>query len=130
MPLDNDMADVVISNCVLNLVPDKKAAFSEIYRILKQGGHFSVSDIVVNGDLPAGIQKAAEMYSGCVSGAISKSEYLDVIEKAGFKNLNIQKEKKIVIPDEILLNYLSPEEMVAFRQSNDIIFSITVFAEK
>jgi ubiquinone/menaquinone biosynthesis C-methylase UbiE len=130
MPLDNDIADVVISNCVLNLVPDKKAAFSEIYRILKQGGHFSVSDIVVNGDLPEGIQKAAEMYSGCVSGAISKKDYLGVIEQAGFRNLLIQKEKKIVIPDEILMNYLSPDEMIAFKQNDDIIYSITVFAEK
>jgi len=130
MPLDNDIADVVISNCVLNLVPDKKAAFSEIYRILKQGGHFSVSDIVVNDDLPDGIQKAAEMYSGCVSGAISKSEYLGVIEQTGFRNSQVQKEKKIIIPDEILANYLSPEEMSNFKQNDDIIYSITVFAEK
>ena len=70
MPVSENLADVVISNCVLNLVPDKEKAFNEIFRILKPGGHLSVSDVVLRGELHEKIQQAAEMYAGCVSGAI------------------------------------------------------------
>ena len=79
IPLANDTADVVVSNCVMNLVPDKESAFSETFRILKPGGHFSISDVVTKGDLPDGIKESAEMYAGCVSGAVSKDSYLDII---------------------------------------------------
>ncbi len=65
MPLAGNTADVVVSNCVLNLVPDKKQAFAETFRVLKKGGHFSVSDIVLVSDLPEGLKKSAEMYTGC-----------------------------------------------------------------
>ncbi len=130
MPVAAKKADVVISNCVLNLVPDKEKAFSEIYRVLKCGGHFSISDVVLVGKLPENIAKAAEMYAGCVSGAIQKNEYVGIIENAGFENIQIQKEKQIVIPDEILLNYLSASELEDFKASNTGIFSITVYAQK
>jgi SAM-dependent methyltransferase len=130
LPLAGRMADVVVSNCVLNLVPDKKQAFAETFRVLKTGGHFSVSDIVLVGDLPEGLQKSAEMYAGCVSGAIQKSDYLSIIEKAGFKNVSIQKEKRIKLPDEILANYLSKSDVEEFKSGNTGIFSITVYAEK
>ena len=93
IPLSGGIADVVVSNCVLNLVPDKNQAFAEIFRILKKGGHFSVSDIVLEGDLPEGLQKSAEMYVGCVSGAIQKDNYLSIIENAGFRNIQVQKAK-------------------------------------
>jgi len=130
LPVTADKADVVISNCVLNLVPDKQKAFSEIYRVLKTGGHFSISDVVLVGQLPENLVKAAEMYAGCVSGALQKNEYLSIIENTGFKNIQVQKEKQISVPDEILLNYISEQELNHLKQSNVGIFSITVYAEK
>jgi ubiquinone/menaquinone biosynthesis C-methylase UbiE len=130
MPLAGNSADVVVSNCVLNLVPDKKQAFAETFRVLKKGGHFSVSDIVLVGDLPEGLQKSAEMYAGCVSGAIQKMEYLSIIKEAGFNKIDIQKEKRITLPDEILKEYLSPTAVEEFKSGNTGIFSITVYAEK
>jgi SAM-dependent methyltransferase len=130
MPVTGNVADVVVSNCVLNLVPNKDGVIKEIFRVLKPGGHFSISDIVLQGVLPAKIQEAAEMYAGCVSGAVQKRVYLEMIENNGFKNITIQKEKTINIPDDILSNYLSAEEITAFRSGNTGIYSITVFAEK
>lgn len=130
IPVDADLADVVVSNCVLNLVPDKSAVFKEIYRVLKPGGHFSISDIVLEGVLPPVIQQAAEMYAGCVSGAIQKSVYLDLISENGFVQVAVQKHKSIVIPDDILTNYLSAEEITHFKTGNTGIYSITVYAEK
>lgn len=130
IPITSNIADVVVSNCVLNLVPDKKRAFGETYRILKPGGHFSVSDIVLDGNLPENMKKAAEMYAGCVSGAIQKTDYLAVIKEAGFQNITIQKEREIVLPEEILNEYLSEKEIQDFRSSGMHILSITVFAEK
>jgi arsenite methyltransferase len=130
MPVEADSTDVVISNCVLNLVPDKGKAFSEIFRILKPGGHLSVSDIVIRGTLPEKIKQAAEMYAGCVSGAIEIDEYLQKMKAAGLNNILVQKEKIINLPDEILLDYLNPAELIDFRESNTGIYSITVYAEK
>lgn len=130
LPLNNETADVVISNCVLNLVPDKIKAFSELYRILKPGGHFSISDIVLSGSFPPNLMNAAEMYAGCVSGAMQKEDYIDLIRKAGFEKLIIQKEKLINIPKDILSNYLSPEEIQQFTTSKAAILSITIYGEK
>jgi SAM-dependent methyltransferase len=130
LPLDNDLADVVVSNCVMNLVPDKRKAFAETYRILKPGGHFSISDIVLEGQLPENIRKAGEMYAGCVAGAVQKNDYLQVIEDAGFRNIRLQKQKMITLPDEILLNFLTAAEIRTFRNSGTGIYSITVYAEK
>lgn len=130
MPVSDDVADVVVSNCVLNLVPDKQKVIREIYRVLKPGGHFSISDIVLVGDLPKALQEDAEMYAGCVAGAIQKEEYLGYITEMGFENISIQKEKAIVIPDDILGKYLSQEEIQSFKQGQTGIYSITVFAQK
>jgi len=130
MPLAGNIADVVVSNCVLNLVPNKKQALGETFRILKKGGHFSVSDIVLVGDLPDGLQKSAEMYAGCVSGAIQKDEYLSIIQQAGFSAITIQKEKRIMLPDDILKDYLSTGQIQEFKTGKTGIFSITVYAEK
>jgi arsenite methyltransferase len=121
---------VIVSNCVLNLVPNKAEVFKEIFRVLKPGGHFSISDIVLQGALPAAIQTAAEMYAGCVSGAIQKDAYLELVEDAGFRKITIQKLKPIVVPDDILEKYLSAEQLAAFKSSGTGIFSITVYAEK
>jgi len=130
MPLAGNVADVVVSNCVLNLVPNKRRAFAETFRVLKKGGHFSVSDIVLVGDLPEGLQKSAEMYAGCVAGAIQKEEYLEIIKETGFTNITVQKEKRITLPDEILNDYLSGDEINGFKKGTTGIFSVTVYAEK
>ena len=130
MPVSENTGDVVISNCVLNLVPNKMGVMKEIYRVLKPGGHFSISDIVLKGSLPSPIKEAAEMYAGCVSGAIQKQDYLQLIEVNGFKNITVQKEKPIIIPDDVLSGYLSAGQIVQFRNSQTGIYSITVFAQK
>jgi SAM-dependent methyltransferase len=130
MPVSANVADVIVSNCVLNLVPNKDGVIKDIYRVLKPGAHFSISDIVLEGNLPAAIQQAAEMYAGCVSGAIQKQVYLELIETNGFTNITIQKEKAIHIPDDILSGYLSKEEIAQFRNGTTGIYSITVYAEK
>ena len=130
IPMTANAADVVVSNCVMNLVPDKPKAFSEVYRILKPSGHFSISDIVLVGELPEKIKSAAEMYAGCVASAIQKEDYLKIIENSGFKNISLQKEKAIIVPDDILKSYLNEQEIDEYKNSNSKIFSITVYAEK
>jgi SAM-dependent methyltransferase len=130
MPVTANKADVIVSNCVLNLVPNKHKVFGEIYRVLKPGGHFSISDIVLEGELPARWKEVAELYAGCVSGAIQKKDYLGIIEEAGFKNMTLQKDKTIIIPDEILAGYLSAEEIAEYKKGETRITSITVYAEK
>lgn len=130
MPVSANTADVIVSNCVLNLVPNKDGVIKDIFRVLKPGGHFSISDIVLAGDLPEKIKNAAEMYAGCVSGAIQKEEYLGLIQTNGFTNMSLQKEKPITIPDDILSNYLTEEEIKAFKSNSAGIYSITVYAEK
>ncbi len=130
MPVSANIADVVVSNCVLNLVPNKDNVIKDIFRVLKPGGHFSISDVVLVGALPEGLAKDAEMYAGCVSGAIQKTEYLEFIQKNGFENIIVQKEKPIIIPEDILKNYLSPAEIINFLNGDTGIFSITVYAEK
>ena len=130
MPLSDNSYDVVISNCVLNLVPDKQKAFNEIFRVLKSSGHFCISDVVLSGVLPEGLKSAAEMYAGCVSGALQKDEYLKVIQNTGFMEIKIHKEKQIIVPDNILKNYLSEKELANFKNSGVGIFSITITANK
>lgn len=130
MPVTANKADVIVSNCVLNLVPNKHKVFSEIHRVLKPGAHFSISDVVLEGELPAKWKEVAEMYAGCISGAIQKKEYLNIIEEAGFTNITVQKDKPITVPDEILKTYFNEEEVAAFKNSNTRITSITVYAEK
>jgi ubiquinone/menaquinone biosynthesis C-methylase UbiE len=130
LPVDNNSADVVISNCVLNLVPDKEKAFSEIFRVLNKGGHFCVSDIVIKGNLPDKIKSSAEMYEGCLAGAIQQDEYIGIIQNTGFEEVEIKRTKVIELPDKILAEYLSNEEIETFRKNNIGIFSITVIGYK
>lgn len=130
IPTTANIADVVVSNCVLNLVPNKQAVFTEIFRVLKPGGHFSISDIVLTGVLPEKIKNAAEMYAGCVASAIDKEEYLGYISKTGFNKMAIQKDKPIIVPNDILKNYLNDEEIAAYNSNPTVIRSITVYAEK
>ncbi|HNP53519.1 MAG TPA: arsenite methyltransferase [Ferruginibacter sp.] len=130
MPVSAKVADVIVSNCVLNLVPDKHNVFKDMFRVLKPGGHFSISDIVLVGELPEDLRKDAEMYAGCVAGAIQKEEYLRLIQETGFADIRIQKEKPIVIPDDILRRYLNEEKINLLKSGAVGIFSITVFASK
>jgi arsenite methyltransferase len=130
LPVTDASVDVVVSNCVLNLVPDKERAFSETFRVLKGGGHFSVSDVVLKGTLPAALQSSAELYAGCISGAIQKEEYLRIVKEAGFTNITVQKERRINVPEEVLSLYLSEQEISEYKSRDIGIFSITVFAEK
>lgn len=130
IPVDDASVDVVVSNCVMNLVPDKQKAFSETFRILKPYGHFSISDIVLEGELPDSVRKSAEMYAGCVSGAQQTTDYLETIHNAGFTNVVVQKKKEITLPDEILLKYLTKEELITARKQGAGIYSITVYADR
>lgn len=130
MPVQDNTADVIVSNCVLNLVPNKGGVFEEIFRVLKPGGHFSISDIVLLGDLPNGFRENAEMYAGCVSGAIDKEAYLDLIKASGFTSITLQKQKAITLPDDILHQYLDGEQINRVKTGEFGIFSITVYAEK
>lgn len=130
IPLADFTQDVVISNCVLNLVPDKVKAFAEVFRVLKNTGHFCISDVVLVGQLPEDLQKDAAMYAGCVAGALQMDEYMGIIEKAGFVNVEIKAKKEIILPDELLLNYLDEEKIKKFRDEKTGIFSITVTGEK
>ncbi len=130
LPVVSQSIDVVISNCVMNLVPDKNKAYQEVFRVLKPGGHISISDVVLNADLPKGILEAAEMYAGCVSGALEKNEYLTVIENAGFQDLEIRKEHEINLPDNLLLQFINEKELEEYRKKKSAIISITINAKK
>ena len=130
IPLSSSIADVVVSNCVLNLVPNKQKAFNEIYRILKPGGHLSISDVVLVGELPEKLRQNAELYAGCVSGAIQKNDYINTIRNAGFSDISIQKEKPIEIPDLTLLSIMKKDEVADFKNRKTGIYSITIFGKK
>jgi arsenite methyltransferase len=130
LPITKDSTDVVVSNCVLNLVPDKTKAFAEIFRILKPGGHFCISDIVLKGDLPEKLRNIAEMYTGCVAGAQQEDEYLGVIRDTGFADIAIKESKRIILPDSILRQYLDEAEIALIRKSGFQALSITVTARK
>lgn len=130
MPLADNTADVVVSNCVLNLVPDKKKAFSEMYRIIKPGGHFCISDIVLKGELPEALARSAAMYAGCVAGALPQDDYLAKIKESGFSNIEIKKSKVIQLPFETLTRYMSAAEAESFINGERGIFSITVTGYK
>jgi len=129
IPLETSLADVVISNCVLNLVPDKTLAFQEIFRILKPGGHFSVSDIVTSGYLPPELKKDADLYAGCVSGAIEKGAYIHIIEAIGFVDIKVKKEVENPLPEYIIAKY---DSLRLANQEGHIgkMLSITVNARK
>lgn len=130
LPIPESTVDVVISNCVLNLVADKLAAFQNIHKVLKPLGHFSISDVVLTGDLTNKMQNIVELYAGCIAGAMVKDQYISTIERAGFKNVAIKKEKTIYLPDNFLLQYLTPNELIDFRSSGIQVLSITVNGTK
>lgn len=128
IPLDANTADVVLSNCVLNLVPDKARAFAEIYRILRPSGHFCVSDIVAHGKLPDAIRRSAELYAGCVAGALEETDYLNRIDAAGFADVEVPTRRRIEIPADALPADLPASERAAFDDGG--LWSVTVRAVK
>ncbi len=126
LPVDDASADVVVSNCVLNLVPDKRLAFAEIFRVLKPGGRFCVSDIVLRGQLPAKLREVAELYVGCVAGALADDEYLRIIRETGFAAIEVKAAKRLDLPDDYILKYISAEDLAAYRASGSAVLSVTV----
>jgi len=126
LPLEDATVDVAISNCVLNLVPDKARAFAEIHRVLKPGGHFCISDIVLDGELPPKMAAAAALYAGCVSGALQREKYLGVIGGAGFGQVSVRQQRRLDVPDALLREHLDEAEISAWRTSGAGIFSVTV----
>lgn len=123
IPLPDAHVDVVVSNCVLNLVPNKPQAFREMHRVLRPGGHFCVSDVVSEGDLPPALREVAELYAGCVSGAIAKETYLQGLADAGFERVSVKAEREILLPEEVLAT-LSPDLQEASRHAR--LLSVTV----
>ena len=130
LPVDGSTVDVVISNCVLNLVPDKDQAFREMYRVLRAGGHFCVSDVVATGSIPPALRRSAELYAGCVAGVIEQEAYLAKLQAAGFTDVRIVRQKPINLPDEVLLDVLSPGDVTRFRRSGVALRSVTVYGER
>jgi len=130
LPVLSDSIDVVISNCVLNLVPDKKQAFAEIWRVLKPGGHFCVSDIVASGELPDWVKGIAEAYAGCVAGAIPRQDYLQIIQETGFQHIEVARERRIQIPAELLADSLTLRQQEEVANSDLQVMSVTVKAFK
>jgi len=130
LPIENFTTDVVVSNCVLNLVPDKQRAFNEIFRILKPGAHFCISDVVLSGILPEALKNSAQAYAGCIAGALQEEDYITTIKKAGFSRVEIKQKKIIVLPDSLLAQYLPEKEIEAYRNAGSGIFSLTVIGYK
>jgi ubiquinone/menaquinone biosynthesis C-methylase UbiE len=93
MPIESSSIDRIISNCVINLVPDKRKAFSEMHRVLRPGGKFTVSDVVSIGEIPDDVRRDEELWTGCIAGALDKEEYLGIVRQTGFKDLTISAEK-------------------------------------
>jgi arsenite methyltransferase len=130
MPVDSGSVDVVISNCVLNLVPDKGRAFAEMFRVLRPGGRFCVSDIVATGELPAPVREVAALYVGCVAGAMAERSYLGLLETTGFQDVRIAEARPIPLSDEALAGYMSAADITAFRASGIALKSVTVLGTK
>ena len=93
LPVEAESVDVIISNCVINLSPDKKKVFQEAFRVLKPGGRFMISDLVLLKDLPESVKKSVQAYTGCIAGALRREEYIKLIEEAGFGHIDIQGEE-------------------------------------
>ena len=130
LPVDAGTVDVVISNCVLNLVPDKGRAFAETFRVLRPGGHFCVSDVVSRGAIPDAVRRSAELYAGCVAGAIDEADYVAGLRSAGFEGVEVRKARGVAVPDAALAGVLGEGEIAEFRASGAGPWSVTVFGRK
>jgi SAM-dependent methyltransferase len=130
MPVDSGSVDAVISNCVLNLVPDKGRAFAEMLRVLRPGGRFCVSDIVATGELPAPVREVAALYVGCVAGAMAERSYLALLETTGFQDVRVAEARSIPLSDEALAGYMGATDIAAFRDSGVVLKSVTVLGTR
>mgnify|MGYP005857875931 CR=1 FL=1 len=130
LPIDADSIDLIVSNCVLNLVPDKPRAFAEMFRVLKPGGRFCVSDIVLEGELPARLRSVVSLYAGCVSGAVPKADYLDFARQAGFSDLIEFRLQPLHVPQEALARHLSEAEATALLPAAIQLYSLTLGGQK
>jgi SAM-dependent methyltransferase len=135
MPIPDESVDVIISNCVINLSPDKDAVFTEAYRVLRPGGRLAISDIVTNGELPEFIRKSEDAWYSCVSGALDEAVYLDKIEAAGFTDIEVTSRTYFDLDSldvgkflAVLAESLSLDELRA--SLNNKIVSIKVRAHK
>lgn len=130
MSVPENSIDVVVSNCVLNLLPEKNKIFKEIHRVLKKGGHFCISDVVLEGAFPKEFTDSASMYAGCIASAIQKDDYLYEIKQAGFQDIKVQRAKTVIIPDEVLEEHLDESTIAKYKAGNVGIYSITVTGTK
>jgi len=96
LPVEDNSVDLIISNCVINLAPDKTKVFGEAYRVLKPGGRFMVSDLVTSEEIPDHVRKSFEAWAECIAGALIKEDYLEIIKSIGFENIEVLKEHKYV----------------------------------
>ncbi len=128
LPVEDNTVDVVVSNCVINLVPDKEKVYREIYRVLREGGHFCVSDIVTKGELPEPLKHSAELYAGCVSGASDLNDVEEMIRKIGFNRIKINQQKEINLQDKLLKKFLDDNDLLKFRKNQIGLYSITLSA--
>ena len=117
LPIENNIIDVIISNCVINLTPDKINAFKEAFRVLKPNGRILVSDIVTEGEIPIEIRKNFQAWAGCIAGAMDKEDYLDSITKAGLKDVEIVSEQIFTEPnmDERLIGKIISVQIKALK---------------
>lgn len=136
LPVADNSVDVIISNCVINLAPNKKRVFEEAFRVLAPNGRLMISDIVLLKALPEAIKNNAQAYTSCVSGAQIKDEYLDLVRDAGFEEVKILSEKKF--PLEFIISEPEVKEVISnlkmtkeeVRETADSIVSISVSASK
>ncbi|MFB6232376.1 MAG: arsenite methyltransferase [Salinibacter sp.] len=130
LPVEDGTFDVILSNCVLNLVPDKRAAFRQMHRALRPGGRFSVSDIVHDGTLPSGLREAAELHVGCVAGAMERDAYLGRLREVGFSGVRVATEKIISLPDDLLAEHSEGDRGADVRAGDAGLQSVTVVGRR
>ncbi len=127
LPLETESVDVVISNCVINLSPDKKKVFEEAFRVLKSGGRMMVADLVLLKDLPESVKESVQAYTGCIAGAMKKEEYVDLIKDAGFRQIDIQGEYLFSLgleSEDALAKAIAREADIPIEQLNEIARSV------
>ncbi|NND72302.1 MAG: arsenite methyltransferase [Rhodothermales bacterium] len=129
LPVETNVVDVAISNCVFNLVPDKRKAFAELFRVLKTGGRFSISDIVYSGELPQSVRDSVNLYVGCVAGAVSLETYVNMLLETGFYNIAIRSISTIQL-DGFTATDDDEKAVAEFLESGGRVLSITVTGDR